>query len=250
MISQEQYLITRIKREIPTPILIKTYTPTTSDMFNMIPLNLDYILSTRVINNWVLNDCNIVSGKEMVIDVSNSRFRQLDMTGLICDIDPRLTDGKEILTVLSASFIRNVDFIMSPTIASSFSGPDTLIEPRAYPVGPFTIFINTLAFSPTILRVMVALAKNFSDINVRALELLGRMVVLACKADIYNELKIKIANSVVLNGEDLPTIGGIVDSYADCAEMYNKLLTEEWIKTSIMADRNQWNRMLRVGVPY
>jgi hypothetical protein len=249
MLSNEQILVSKIKESIPIEILTKAYCDTNAYYANRVTIDLDHILLTEIINNKVLRDCNLVRGVETIIDLTKANREILLDNGLLIRLDPATTNGKNIISVLSVSYIRQQEFMLAPTIASSFSGTDPLVEPRAYPVAPFTIFVHSISYYPTTARVVLELSKSFTDVDTSALNLLGKMCVNATKADIYNLLRIKIANSVIVNGEDLPNIANIVSEYADASTIYEELRDKDWYSVSLMSDRPAFNRLLRVGIP-
>ena len=241
------YLLSCIRHEIPSEILNMAFLPQTQ--LGMITPSLDYVITNKVITNWVLRDCNVVSGIETIIDITNVKTEQVNM-GLILHVGLGPTGGRNISSVLSVGYGYNAMAGGQPGIASALTEPLQTSDARCQLIGPNIVFVEGYTgIWLTNIRCVLENDAEFNNISPRALPLLSDMCTLATKAYIYNSLTIQLSNAVVLRGIDMARYMEMVNSYSEAAKEYRDILQTRWVKVNIMADRVSWNRHIRRIIP-
>lgn len=242
------YLIECIKRSIPKEILQFTFCP--SAIMGRLNYSLDYMIQNEIMENWVLRDCNIIGGREVTIDLSCASF-ELAANGYLIKVPVSALGGREITSVLSISYGMSgyFDSRGHNEIVDALSTPLKSTDARIQLVGPNTIFMESRTISGRLfLRCVLDNDKDLGNISPRALVVLEEMAVNACKAFIYTNQTIRVAESAIIAGVSIDKFASIIDEYADAMELY-KEHRKVWRKVSLMQDRVTQNRNIRIITP-
>ncbi|MNY68424.1 hypothetical protein D3C86_2061840 [compost metagenome] len=89
---------------------------------------------------------------------------------------------------------------------------------------------------------------NLSNIPPSFADPFTELVILATKAFIYNRAIIELDEGAIRGGASLGRIREIVDSYADANVMYKEHFRDKWRKAGVMANKDQYRRLLRYTV--
>lgn len=239
------YLLSRILRGIPKQLLNRAFPNPVAISVNKITIPLEERIRLAVIDNCLLLDCNIIGGTETVVDVSSIPAEQTD-AGVIIRIGFGPTAGKLITSVLGISYGFAITQTLTATIASTLAAPPLVSDSRVQVMGQNVIFIEGyLPSRITHVRCIVENSAGFSNIQQRALLVLGDLAVLAAKMIIYNNLIIELGTGVITSGVDTPKMTELVESYADSATMYFEMIGSTWKKVNIMQDKVSHNRLIR-----
>ena len=245
--SNIEYLINNIVREVPPEIIVLAFSPPA--ILGLMRPSVPHLIRDIIIDKWVMADTNKVGGVETVVDLSRCVFNSVD-GGMVVEISPRLTAGKEITSVLSVGYGSGIVLQGGATIASAAIGPAKVTDARVQLIGPNTIYIEAGNYiNCTHLRCILENNEGFTNISARLLPLLAELCVLATKCHIYNNLVIKLGTGVILQGVDMSKITEIVNAYADSFTMYHETLTTKWKKANIMSDRVSHGRYISLLVP-
>lgn len=241
------YLTSRIKREIPIPLLKLIFLRNNSNL-GSVPTTLEYRLRTDIIVDILLRDMDMVAGKEETISIIGCPITNTQ-TGQIIHIGMGPTGGKEIMSILDIGYGYSTFGSNKPTIASAVSEPMIVSDARVQLVGKNTAYLDGYNGIPlTTMRVILEHDKLLADINPRINIFLAELAVLATKQHLYTQGMILLKNAVIRNGEDLPYLEQVLESYSDATTMYNDKL-KEYVPVSLMADRTAWTRHLRSLCP-
>jgi hypothetical protein len=236
------YLLSRIKREIPIPILNLVFL-NEINRFG-VPTTLDYQLNVLIIKNILLQDMNIIAGKEEMINIQGCHIKTVQ-NGQIIEVGDGPTGGKEIMEVLSVAYGYGTGGSIKPTIASAAMPPTVVGDARLRLIGRNTVFLDGYqGFPLTGMRVVLEHDNELNDAKRTSLKFLAEMAVLATKAYLNIQGMMAYKNSVVTNGIDLPYVESVLESYADAIGMYNDNIVE-LIKQGIMSDEEDYGRYIR-----
>lgn len=242
-----QYLIDCVKREIPMGVLRLGFQQPT--YLNSLNISLDAAIKDKIINNWILRDCDVVSGVEAVVELTGVPIDYVEM-GQVIRVGYGPTAGREITSVLSVGYGYNAITGGMPGIVSALTEPFQMSDVRCQLIGQNVVFIEGyVGVKLTNLRCVLNNDRDFNNIQPRSLPVLKDLSLLATKAFLYNELILNLHNAVNVNGIDMSAILDIVSGYADSATMYNEMLTTKWKKVAVLNDRISLNRHIRMQVP-
>lgn len=245
-----QYLISRITdREIPKPVLDYVFLP--NSQFNVLSPTIDWCIRDVIIDNWLLRDCNLAGGQEVVIDLSRARSRDMN-GGIIVDIPRSETAGRLITSVLSVVYSMGAYHTSNGAneVSDAAAGPTQVGHSRIRIVGPNSIYIEgALVANTRFLRCVVENEANFANIHPRSLLVLADMAVLAAKAHCYIKGRVKIEQAAIISGVPYGVISDIVEEYRDANEMYLELLKKDWVKVSLLNDAETKKRHIKWLIP-
>lgn len=245
--NHRSYLLQRIKREIPLPLLNMIFVQG-MQKYDGVPITLDARITQEIILDILIMDMNVTAGKEEQINVQGCKVEHTT-TGQIYKIGYGPTNGKEIMSVLDVGYGYAGVGSIKPTIASAVSDPMIVGDSRVQLVGKNTVYLDGYVGMPIMtMRVVLEHDSFLNDTNPRVLPFLAEAVILATKMYIYTNGGIRLKNAIVKNGEDLPYIEALVESYSDAASMYNDKM-KEYIPISFMADKTAYSRHIRSIVP-
>lgn len=230
-----------------------------------IPYNVDALIRDKVIEERVMVDCNLVGGQQVVIPLLNVQPEYLDPTTVIYRIPKALTQGRSILRALSMSvgagsaaamgMLNNTGgygYSQIEDAADLMSAAQSAI-PMVSSAYLRVIAENTVMVTEQIalpsnvsLRCMLEYDPDFSQLKPTSIPKFTRLVELAVKAYIYNELVIPMGQGQLSGGMELGRFREVVDSYADSNELYDTYLQETWRKVALLDDATSRERHLRL----
>ncbi len=210
--------------------------------------SLDALIKEKVIVDIVLMNTNLYTGKiskitlqeEWLKDV-NTQENYIAITGdySIYDIPPEARENRDIVHTIDVSYptmaafsahfpLQNLD---GRSVASSAS--ESLMSMTRTP-GVYTPAVqltgnNIIRLEPPmathidwILTCFLAIDQNFNNISPNMIKPLSQMTEYACKAYIYNKLKIRLNQGMLVGGQTLESIKSIVDGYENAGEMFDE----------------------------
>lgn len=243
-----EYLVKKIKREIPLPLLKKIFVDDPTRPLGM-PITLDAILTTDIIYDVLLMEMNVMAGKEEVINVRSCPIKQTT-TGQIIEVGYGPTNGKEIMSVLDVGYGYNTAYNSRATIASAVSDPMITGDAKVQLVGKNVVYMDGyVGINISTMRVVLEHDKNLNETNPRALPFLAELAVLATKQHLYTQGMIRLKNAVVNDGVDLPYLESVLESYSDATSMLNDKLKEYHV-VALVGDRTAYTRHLRSILPF
>lgn len=254
MMNKIEYLLKKIKQQIPMPVLTYAFLPR-NDMgsrMSMVRETLDWVIRERIIDDWVMEDCNLVGGQEVNIDMSQCVISDTLVGGYLVEIPLSATGGRHITTVMSVGSISGA-LNLSRTgneIADAVMGPMAVSHARVQIVGPNLVMMEGLIYSAArSILVRLENESSFNNIMEPALINLSKLCVLATKAYIYNTCLIDAEQAPIIHGVPFGVIKNIIDGYADSQSMYQEFLEMDWHNTALMQDRDAHNKLIRMMIP-
>jgi hypothetical protein len=228
-----------------------------------LPTDVDALIRDRVINARVMVDCNLLGGQQVVIPLSTVAPEYLDPRTVVYRIPKSLTQGRSITRPLSmgvglGTVASNIMNRNSYGYSAVLDGADAVVDSHAPIPMVSTANLRMIAENVVMVTEMVALPSNielrcyiendedFSSLRTTAFPKFSRLVELAVKAYIYNELSIPMGQGQLVGGMELGKFREIIDGYADANEMYDTYLQETWNKVATFTDANSRERHLRL----
>lgn len=259
-----QKAIKDVKFKIPPAILQAAFVQREFGMRN-VAVNVDTLLRDRVINARVLDDCNLVGGQQVVIPLITVRPEYLDPQTIVYKVPMALTQGRSITRVLSMSvgagsaaamgMLNNTggygySFIEDAADLVHASNSPIPMVSSAYLrlIAENTVLVTEQIALPSnvSLRCMLEYDDDLSQLKPTSYNRFSRLVELATKAYIYNEMIIPMGQGQLSGGMELGRIREVVDSYADANELYETYLNGEWRKVALLDDATSRERHLRM----
>lgn len=249
-----------IRYNVPRTILDETFI---AQQFRGrgLAVSLDTRIRELVIDPRVLNDCNIVGGVEITIDLNQVMPELLDAGMLLYRIPKSLTQGRSITSALAISFGRAAGMGLANmgNDGSALLGAVQGVLDSAMPIPTVALADVTLVGENTVLvkdqyirpgdvwlRCLVSNDPELNNISPASYHNFSEMCVLAVKAYIYNHLVIPMDEGQLHAGMQLGRFREIVDGYADANELYQTFLNEKWRVTAIHNDPERHRRHLRL----
>lgn len=228
-----------------------------------LPVDVDALIRDRVINARVMVDCNLVGGQQVVIPLSTVAPEYLDPRTIVYRIPKSLTQGRSITRVLAmgvglGTIASNIVNRNSYGYSAVLDAADAVVDSHAPVPMVSTAYLRLIAENVVMVTEMVALPSNvelrcflendedFSQLRTTAYPKFSRLVELAVKAYIYNELSIPIGQGQLVGGMELGKFREVVDGYADANELYDTYLQETWTKVALFNDGTSRERHLRL----
>jgi hypothetical protein len=247
MNTNKDFILEKIKFSIPAQILDMAFKP--KPRFNNVAVTMEHNLYTTVLQKRVLQDCNMVTPTEKIINIQGATAITAP-NGVIIKIGMEATGGKNIMSVLSVGFWPSITTRTGPTVSSSYSPMAITSDAQIELIAENTIFIPGYRFIPVYtLRCALENAANFSNIKHAALNTLAEMCLLATKAYIYNNLLIAVGTGQIIQGIDITTIKATIEGYSDSLAMYNEMLTTTWKKVHVLSDPIAKQAFVRCLIP-
>jgi hypothetical protein len=215
--------------------------------------SIDETIMSRVIRPRVLVDCNLVGGVEVYIPVNGCRvdnYLTPYLAEYVITVPKSLTGNRSIITALGLIVNRSlVGHTAKSTELSSLmdkqmtavSPPTMIATSRMELIGENMILIAdpSMWFVDGSLKVIVENSDNLSNISPRSYLQFSKLVILATKAYIHNQLIIKIGKGYIQNGHELSVINDTVADYSSANTDYNEFITTTWAKVAYHNDPNR-----------
>lgn len=245
--------LSEIYFEIPTQVLNAAFI--TSTRFNLgIDESIEHKILDKVIYGRVIPDCNLYGGQNVEIDLSQCPSTMTPDGSYIFKIPKDLTNGRSILSALSVytgigsgvvsgpggGLIGAAGQILGSGEQAPFTGNVELIGENV-----IAVKYSSMPTHAGVLRALVEYHENMQDIPARGWGLFAELSVLATKAYVYVNTRIKANKAELYGGVTLDSLVNIIDDYANANEDYKLLLKEKWFKVSYMLDQTSHNRHLR-----
>lgn len=254
--------IDEVKFRIPRAILEAVFIKR-AQHWRLTPASLDEHILNEVVRPRVLVDCNLVGGTEVFIPLDGVPLERSNDYTTVYRIPKDKTQGRSIMSVLNITF-------SDPTKVSSYgvaAGAHNSIMMQAgqavmdamgnMPVtstayvqliGENVVMVRDTVVLPAniYLRCLLENDENMSHLQLKSYRDFSKLVEYAVKAYIYNEYVIPMDMGELYGGQALGRFKEIIDSYADAEELYQDFLRDKWQKVSLMNDREQHTRFLRL----
>ncbi len=255
------------KYTIPREILVETFQPKNLH-WRQTPPSLDEQMLSLVVRPRVLVDCDLVGGTEIIVDLSGLAYEVVNQFEAVYRIPKNRTGGRTIMEVLnvgygSASMMAyvggtsgfspgSVTPVTTATQAMGDAmGPIPVVSTaKATLIGENVIVVKDSApiTANTYVRCIVSNAEDMAHLQLRSIPKFAKLVELAIKAYIYNELIIRMDQAQLSGGRELGAFKQVVETYADANQQYEEYLQLKWKKIAFMSDRETFARHIRTRI--
>lgn len=265
------YAISRIKREIPPPILREAFLPQRYDPTrktrrydNVLVQSIDDQIRTRIIDGFIALDLDTFAGTEDLILLSLATREAYDPWNVIYRFDSRVLGGRtinkvhEVLYGIQSGFGTGNYGPLHPQsskfanvtkeIAMATSGSPNTGTAYVELIGPNTILVNDVNALTGYASVRCTLSydKAFNEIKPVYRRDFSELAVAAAKAYIYNQLVIDIDEGVIRSGKTVGRFREILDQYSDATQIYNDLIDGKMRKIVLMNDTEAMRGIMKL----
>lgn len=237
---------------IPRGILEKTFLSNLQP-FSLQPTSLDARIREKVIEPRVMVDCNLMGGTEAAIPLASVPKQQIDTFTYVYRIPKRLTQGRTITRAISISYGQtgilgtssNIPLQGTSPVLDAASGLlmshapiPTVSTAQCHVIGENTVMvIDTTAIPQDIfLRCWLENDTAFNHLQPTSYKDFSKLVELATKSYIYNQLILPMDRAFLHSGFELGQFKSVVESYSDAEENYQTFLNEVWRKVAVLND--------------
>lgn len=249
-----------LRYEIPIQILEAAFMDRRFSRFPPVA-NLDSMIREKVIEERVLNDCNLTGGTQVIIPLAGLPMEYYEASTVIIRIPKDRTQNRRISRTTSviiglqtlpgtqAYGMNNQSDYMSAAAQVFASQASIPIQSTAQVslIAENTIMIADQTLIPASLSLLCYLEHDIDFTSMRSMTIskFTKLVEFAVKAYIYNKLTIQMAEGYMAGGLDIGRFKEIVDGYADANENYKTYLNDVWIKVQVLDDHHSRNRFYR-----
>lgn len=268
------YAINEIMHTIPYEVLHAAMTHREDrNVYGMI--SLEEKIVNKVIRQRVMMAANVIGGIEHIIPIGNIYPTVSERMYTVYQIPNELTMDKEIVSVLSLSFLPNAGFMgvsggfgspsmvynpnspiaamasgvtnVASRIAASHATSGILSNARTELVARNTVavYANYQSLANYGLRVVLENDANMNNIQPRSYRYFSQLCVLATKAYIYLQLNLAINSGYLSGGQELGVFRNIIDKYESAEEEYQTFLREQWGGVAFMNDAQRHANFLQ-----
>ena len=252
--------IADLKFRIPPQVLKEVFVENVHHWRQTV-VSIDEQILNKVVKSRVLPDCNLVGGTEVLLDLAGCPMEQVDTTQVIF-IFLKKTQGRVIssaLYVLSANYLAsnyanymhsNEVTRLANSMGNSVSQPPIISTARLQLISENTVLVSeSLNIGVyTAMRVILSDDEYMSNLQIRSIPAFSKLVELAVKSYIYNELVIKIDMGLIKAGQEIGRFKEVVDNYSDSEQMYQDYLIQNWAAISFMNDQDTMRRFIKMQI--
>lgn len=249
-----------VKTRIPPLILAEAFTKNQYG-YGFTAKTVDSQIMDLIIRPRVLVDCNLVGGLEVIINLTQSERERIDDITHVIRIPKSITNGQSILSVLhllhmdptkqtqyglAGTLSGNAVLRLTQGVLDALAPLPTMSTATIELIAENTIMVkdNVLLPLSCFLRCVITQDTNMSKLRPRYYMQFCKLVELAVKAHIYNNLIVPLDEGYLKGGSELGIVKQIIEGYADAADMYDEFLVK-WAKIMVLNDRESKTRHIR-----
>lgn len=266
IVNPIQKAISDVKSSIPREILERTFMKVDNvaygqrSTFN--PLSLDHRIRTMVIDANVLPDCNLVGGTEVTIPLSSVMPQWITDYNVVYRVPKSLTQNRSILRLIHLTFgdggvVGSMNLAIQGRSALMDGAQGVLQAHLPIPivstanmelVAENTVLVKDNVTMPgnPFLRCVVEGDTELNHLQPTSYKAFSKLVVLAVKAYIFNNIAIPMDQAALSGGMALGRIREIVDGYSDAYEQYDEYFETVFRKVMIFNDPEANKRNLKM----
>jgi hypothetical protein len=248
----------RIPREILKVVFQEPY-----QQYRDLPSDIKERIRCMVLVPRVLVDCNLVSGVETRIDLSDVASETVDGGyTTVFQIPKTKTNNRSILSVFDvtygdmyrtqAGYGAYSAGRSSPVLQAAATVMEAQLRTpnvgttRVELIGENVVMVQDSMILPQnlFLRCSLENEENLSNIQARSYLVFAKLVELAVKSFIYNSYIIQLDMGELRGGVQVGKFKDIVEGYSDAEEMYQEHLNEKWAKVAFMNDQESMHRYI------
>lgn len=228
-------------------------------------VSIDEQITNKVIRSRVLVDCNLVGGVEMIVSLEGLGYDTVDNYTIVYHIPKERTQNRSIMSVKSVGYAASTSAMgamgslgslpfndndmmgMANAVVNSHSSAPTVSTANVTLVAENTIMVRDMArmMGNNYLRCIVADDENMNHIPPRAIPQFCKLVELAVKSYVYNQLIIEMGDAFLSGGQELGVFKSVVEGYADSEQMYQDYLVQ-WSGVAFLSDGVRATRHIKL----
>lgn len=232
------------------------------------PTTVDEMMMSKVVRPRVLKDCNLVGGRQAIIDLQGLGFYSQDAYSTILEIPLERTGNREIISVLSVNYlptsaamgsmgtaygsinpVNQSEFqTVGMKIMDSFGAMPHVAAAQVELIAYNTIVIRDKMRATEIfeLRCMLANEENLTNIQPNSYPVIAELVRLAIESYIFKTLRIRLGRGQLEQGMDLTQFREAVDDYRESEKEYKDYLKNTARAVFFMNDTLSHDRFIGV----
>lgn len=255
-----QIAINRATREIPRMILEDCFIRRYQD-YRQIPKSIEQRIKEEVILKVVLPDLNLTNGVWSYIPLSSAKVEQSDSNVQIYYIPKEATGGRSITTAISIGVgypYGNLPFLgdcdnsvitrATNNLLNAISDLPITSNARVDLIAENTVMVfdgMQYPLNSSYLICILEMNENLDNIRPRSIPIFTRLIILAIKGYIFNEMNLEIDKARLIGGQDFGKYREILDSYSDAWEQYHTMLDEQIGKILYLNNKESVTRHIR-----
>lgn len=259
--------IQEVTFEIPKEILGLVFRENTVSYRNT-PISLEEQITNKVIRSRVMVDCDLVGGDEVFIPLDGVPSETMDNLSTVYYIPKTKTQNRTINSVLSMSYSTNTSAAagsaalgynqcsVTPSLQIGQAMMDAhmpipmVSTAKIQLIGENTVLVrdSTPVAGAGYLRCILSNDEAMSHLQMRSILAFCELVVLACKAYIYNEYIVTLDKGQIYAGQNLGVVSQIIEGYSDANELYKTYRKQVWAKVAFMNDTESMQRFIKLQV--
>lgn len=228
---------------------------------------LSSMIMDNVVRPRVMIDANLYGGAEALIPLSECSNTVIENMHTVIEVPKTVTQGRSIVSVLELNVgpmypvangmplytgVQNSSALMNAANAAyqAHGSIPAISTARTTLIGENTILVrNSIRFNNYgHMRCILANDENMSHLQIRSYNVFARLVELAVKSYIYNEMIIEMDSGFLQGGQEFGAIKSIIEGWNDAEEMYQEYLSTKWAKVSMMNDPEGYRRFLKTMI--
>jgi hypothetical protein len=239
-----------------------------------IQANIDSKIRQEIIYGRIFEDVNVSGGQQIELHIGSVTPRVVhgdstyDRGMYIYEIPKKLTDGRDIISVISlnygpirhalngandlSTFSHGTMTRLANQLIDTTARSDVLSTSNVTLISGNTILLrNQSPFSDQVFMLCnVSIDKDFSVFRASAYRKFGQLVEYAVKAYIYNKLRIPVGKGEIYAGVDLGVFKDELDNYSDSNEMYKEYLDANLSKLLFTSDDLRMESFIKTSISY
>lgn len=259
-----------VKYKIPRQILDVVFAERRFSLNGGKPITIDDQIFAKVVRPRVLVDCDLVGGTEAMVSLDGLDFELTDRMQSVFHIPKEKTQGRSINSVLSISYITptmanvlNQEGMFQPcsVTATGIAGRAAMnaMLPMVVPsssrvqlISENTVLVydNVTSLGIGYIRCILANDEQLSHLQIRSIPFFGRLVELAVKSFIYNEMIVTMDQGRVQGGFEIGAFRSQIEKYEDAETMYTEYLQGTWSRVAFMNDTMSHERYIRSHITF
>lgn len=269
-----------IIRHIPKTVLKYAYEKTYPQYTRQVNITMEEFILSKIINNIVINDYNILGVMEETIPLAGLPYEFLDIEDnlsisairpIVVYIPRSKTQGRRIVNVSSTLFMPSQTPYDTSGYTSRASMPcnssalsigarnilnkavgkiDTsFYNTKVELIGPNAVLIEgiqNISFN-TAITCTFSGDECLSHLRSTGILIFRELCLYAAQFYIYNQCIIDIDEGEIRLGVNVSKLKEIIEEYRDSGSLYDTLLKEKFIRVAFMHDTNKirrWNDMI------
>lgn len=258
-----EYALLEIRNQIPLEILRLAFPGLDGQWENGVE-SLDFRIRTKIIENRVRTDINLVGGIEERIPLDRCQYNiSVDFTSVVIHVPAEVTHNRSIIQVHNISYgptgypasvngtSNYGSYSASPrgnrteNIVSAAAGANAFILGNVEIMGnnTFLVYYNGLLSPGMWLECRLADDENLNSIRPQTYTKFSELCVLACKAYIFQSFAISLDQGQLQGGMQLGVIRELVWNYQEAEERYQEA-RQRWRSIAVMNDNRQYRPFL------